>query len=90
LNAAGRTGRILRGRRSHQSQALKKEDGPLGRSSPNKLAAFSLAVLHVNISAGVFQTAILEHTVDINAVIQNHMLVFKRLVLEAIHFDPFE
>ena len=79
----------MRGRRSHQSQALKKENSPLRRPSPDKLAAFALTVLHVNISTCVFQATILKHTVNINAVIQHDMLVFKGLVLEAIHVDPF-
>jgi hypothetical protein len=57
----------------------------LRRASPDKLAAFALAVLHVNIAAGILQTAVLELAVHVNTVIQNHVLVLKCLILKAIH-----
>lgn len=83
LHAAGIGGG--RWRRSHQSEPLQEEDRALGGAAPDELAAFTLAVLDVNVSARVFQAAILEDTVDENSIVQHQVLVFKRLAFEAVH-----
>jgi hypothetical protein len=64
---------------------LQQEDGPLRGAAPNQLAAFSLAILHINVSARIFQAAILELTIYEDAVVEDNVLVFKRLVLNSVH-----
>ena len=85
LHAPRRIGGGRRRRRYHQAQALQQHDGPLRRCPPDELAAFSLAILHVDVAAGVFQTAILESAVDENPVIQNQVLVLEYLVFVSSH-----
>ena len=84
LNAAGSGSRRWR-RRGHQAKSLKQEDGALRCAAPDQLAAFTLAVLHVNVAAGVFQAAVPERAIDIDTVIQRQMLVFKNLAFVAGH-----
>jgi len=43
----------------------------LRRCPPDELATFSLTVLHVDVAAGIFETAILEGAVDENPIIQD-------------------
>jgi hypothetical protein len=57
----------------------------LGGASPYQLAAFALAILHVNVPAGILQTTVLELAVYIDALVQNHMLILENLVLVSIH-----
>jgi len=49
------------------------------------LAAFALAILHVNVPAGILQAAILEFAIYVYAIVQNHMLIFEDLVLMSVH-----
>jgi hypothetical protein len=64
---------------------LQQENSPLRGSTPHKLAAFSLAVLHINVPPGVFKTAILEHTIDEDTVVEYNVLVFEGLVFKSVH-----
>jgi hypothetical protein len=50
--------------RDHQAQALKQHDRTLRRCTPDELATLALAVLYVDVAAGVLQAAILEGAVD--------------------------
>jgi hypothetical protein len=52
---------------------------------PDELATFTLAILDVNVSARILQAAILELAVDVDAIVQNHMLVLENLVFISIH-----
>ena len=70
LHATGGTHRG-RDRCHHQPEALEQEHGPLRRSTPYKLAALALAILHVSVAPGIFQAAILKDAVDKDAVIQD-------------------
>jgi len=88
LDAVGRTRWIRRRRRSHESQALKQKYRSLGGAPPDQLTAFALAILHVDITARVFQTAILENTVDVNTIVQNDVLILKSLIFETVHLSP--
>ena len=72
-------------RRSHQTQALKQKNRPLGGASPHQLAAVTLAVLDINVAARIFQAAILKNAVDENAIIKNDVLIFKGLVFGSVH-----
>ena len=85
LHAPGRIGGGRRRRRYHQAQTLQQHYRALCRCSPDKLATFSLTVLDINISTRVFQTAILELTVYVNAIVQNNVLTLENLVLVPIH-----
>jgi hypothetical protein len=71
--------------RSHQSQALQEEHRALRRATPHKLAAFSLAVLHVDITAGILQAAVPESAVDEHTIVEDQVLVFENLVLISSH-----
>ena len=55
------------------------------RSTPDKLTAFALAILHVHIAAGIFQAAIFEFAVHVDAFIQNDVLILERLIFKSIH-----
>ena len=74
-----------RRRRHHQAQALQQHDRPLRRCPPHKLATFSLAVLHVDVTAGIFQAAILKGAIDENPVIQHQVLILEDLVFVSSH-----
>ena len=87
LNSAGGFCARRRGRRHHEPQPLEQHDRALRRSAPNELAAFSLAVLNVNIPAGILQAAISEGAMYEHSLIKNHMLVFENLVLVSGHGD---
>ena len=69
----------------HQAQALQKKDGALRGASPDKLATFALAILHVNVSARILQAAIRELAIHVDAVVQDDMLIFEGLVFKSIH-----
>jgi hypothetical protein len=64
---------------------LQQKNSPLGGATPNQLAAFSLAILDVNVSARILQATMLELTINEDAVIEDDVLIFKRLVLSSIH-----
>jgi hypothetical protein len=68
---------------------LQQEDGSLRGPSPHKLAAFSLAILHINVPSGEFKAAILENTIDEHAFVENNVLVFKSLVFKSVHYWIF-
>lgn len=55
------------------------------RASPDQLAPFALTILHVDVTARIFQAAILELAVHVNALIQDDMLILKRLVFKPVH-----
>jgi hypothetical protein len=69
----------------HQTETLQKHDRALGGSTPDELATFTLAILHINISARILQAAILELAINVDAVVQYHVLIFEHLVLISIH-----
>jgi len=71
--------------RSHQSQTLQEEHRALRRATPHKLAAFALAVLHIDITAGILQAAISKSAVDEHAIVEDQVLVFEDLVLISSH-----
>src|SRR5436309_11892309 len=75
----------LRGRRSHQSQALQQEHRALRGATPDQLTAFPLAVLHVDVSAGILQAAVLEYAVDEDPVVQDQVLVLEGLIIVSVH-----
>ncbi len=84
LNAAGRC--CWRGsRRRHETETLKQKYGALRGVAPDQLAPFSLAILHVNITARIFEAAVPERTIDEHTVIQLDMLVFKGLAFVPVH-----
>lgn len=85
LHAAGRPAAWGRWRWNHQPQSLEQQDGALGRTSPDKLAAFTLAILDVDVSARILEAAILEFAIHKNAFIKNYVLAFKNLVLKPVH-----
>ena len=85
LHSPGRIRAGRRRRRDHQAQALQQHDRPLCRCPPNELATFSLAVLHVDVSPGIFQAAILKGAVDEDPIIQDQVLVLEDRVLVSSH-----
>ena len=88
LNTARLRWKVRRPRRREHTEPLKKHHGPLRRAPPNQLAAIAVAVLNQHVSAGVFQTAILELAVDEHTLVKNHVLAFKSLALVAVHAIP--
>jgi hypothetical protein len=52
---------------------------------PNELAALPLAILNIYIPSGILQAAILEFAIDIDTVVQNHVLILEGLILISIH-----
>jgi hypothetical protein len=64
---------------------LQKQNGSLRRAPPDKLTPFALAVLHVDIRAGIFQAAILKLAIHVDAVVQHDVLIFKGLIFKSIH-----
>ena len=70
---------------NHQAQALKQHYRTLRRSAPDELATLALAVLYVDVAAGVLQAAILEGAVDEDPVVKNQVLVFEELVFVSSH-----
>lgn len=85
MHPARRFGAGWRWGGNHQTKTLQKQDGALRRASPDKLATFALAILHVNIPAGILQAAILEFAIYIDTFVQNHVLILEDLVLIPIH-----
>jgi hypothetical protein len=81
---AGRRGRW----RNHQAQTLEKHHRALRRSTPDELATLALAVLNVDVSAGILQAAILESAVDEDPVVQHQVLVFEDLIFVSSHQKP--
>jgi len=71
--------------RNHQAQTLKQHDRTLRRCTPDELATLALAVLYVDVAAGVLQAAILEGAVDEDPVVKNQVLVFEELVFVSSH-----
>jgi hypothetical protein len=66
---------------------LEQKHGALRRPAPHKLAAFTLAVLHVDIAAGILQAAISKRAVNKDTIVEHEMLVFEDLVLVSNHGD---
>ena len=85
VDPAGRF--VARGRwgRNHQAETLQKQDGALGGASPNELATLTLAILNVNVPPRILQAAILKLAIHVDAIVQNHMLIFEDLVLMSVH-----
>jgi hypothetical protein len=79
-------GRRWRGGYRHQSQTLQQKDGTLRGATPDELATVALAVLDVDVTAAVLQTAILEDAINKDAFVQNHVLVLEGLTVVSIHF----
>ncbi len=71
--------------RNHQAQTLKQHYCTLRRCTPDELATLALAILHVDVSAGILQAAILESAVDEDPVVKNQVLVFEDLVFVSSH-----
>ena len=85
LDTASRIGAWRDGGWHHHAETLQKQDGALRGASPYKLATFTLAILHINVAARIFQAAILELAIHVDAIVQHHMLILKCLVLISIH-----
>jgi hypothetical protein len=85
LHSTGRVGASGRWRWNHEPQTLQQQDRALGGSPPYKLATFTLAVLHVDVAAGVLQAAILERAIYEYTLIQNQVLILEDLVFMSIH-----
>jgi hypothetical protein len=64
---------------------LQQHHRPLRRGTPDELATLALAVLDVDVAAGILQTAILEGTVDEDPVVQHQVLVFEELIFVSRH-----
>ena len=81
--------RLIRPRRwrwrYHQAQTLQKHHCPLRRGAPDELATLTLTVLHVDVTAGILQTAILERAVDKHPVVKHQVLVFEDFVFVSSH-----
>ena len=71
--------------RYHQAQTLQQHDRPLRRGTPDELATLTLAVLYIDVAAGVLQAAVLEGAVDEDPVVKNQVLVFEDLVFVSSH-----
>jgi len=71
--------------RDHQAQALKQHYRTLRRATPDELATLTLAVLYVDVAAGVLQAAILEGTVDEDPLVKNQVLVLEELIFVSSH-----
>jgi hypothetical protein len=71
--------------RDHQAQTLEQHYRPLRRGTPDELATLALAVLYVDVAAGILQAAILEGAVDEDPVVKNQVLVFEELVFVSSH-----
>ncbi len=71
--------------RYHQSQTLEQHYRPLRRRTPDELATLTLAVLDVDVAAGILQAAILEGAVDEHSVVKYQVLVFEDLVFVPSH-----
>ncbi len=71
--------------RNHQAQALQQHDRPLRRRTPDELATLALAVLYVDVAAGILQAAILEGAVDEDPLVKNQVLVFEDRVFVSSH-----
>lgn len=67
---------------------MEQGNGSLRRLAPDQLAILSAAVLNVDISTGIFQTAIPESAVDKDPLVQNDVLVFVGLILVSRHARP--
>ena len=85
LNAPGLVATRGRRWRDHQAQTLKQHYRPLRRCTPDELATFALAILNVDVSAGILQAAILESAVDEDPVVKHQVLVFEDLVFVSCH-----
>ena len=85
LDSARRFRASGRRRRDHHAQTLQQQNGALRRSPPNKLATFTLAILHVNVTARILQAAILECAVYEHALIENHVLILEDLAFMSVH-----
>ena len=85
IHPAGRLGARRWRWRNHQAETLQKQDGALGGASPDELTTFSLAILHVNVSARVLQAATLELAIHVDAIVQNHVLILENFVLVSVH-----
>jgi len=64
---------------------LEEENGSLRGASPHQLATFTLTVLNVNVTAGIFQAAILENAINEDGFVKNNVLVFEGFVLVPVH-----
>ena len=69
----------------HHAESLQENYRALRGSPPHELAALSLAILDIDVAAGILQAAILELAVYIHAVVQHDVLVFENLVLMSVH-----
>jgi hypothetical protein len=69
---------------------LEQAYGSLRRAAPNKLAVLTVAVLHVGVTAGVFQATIFESAVDEHPIIENNVLAFKGYLFVPSHLSPLE
>ena len=85
IDPAGRIGARRRWGWNHQAQTLQKQYGALRGASPDELATFALAILHVDVAARILQTAILELAIHVDAIIKNDMLILEGLIFKSIH-----
>jgi hypothetical protein len=85
LKSAGRLGDGRHGGRTHEPKPLEQDHGSLGRPAPHQLAAVALAILYINVPAGILQAAVFELAVDENSVVEDQMLAFEGLVFVSGH-----
>ena len=85
LHPSGRIRAGRRRRRNHQAKSLQQHYRALRRCPPDELATFSLAILHVDVAARIFEAAILKRAVDENPLIQDQVLVLENLVFVSSH-----
>jgi hypothetical protein len=69
----------------HQAQTLQQHYRSLRRCTPDELATLTLAVLYVDVAAGILQAAILERAVDEDPVVKDQVLVFEGFVFVSSH-----
>ncbi len=57
----------------------------MGGTSPDELATFTLAILHIDVATRILQAAILELAIHVDAIIKNDMLILEGLIFKSIH-----
>jgi hypothetical protein len=64
---------------------LQQKHRALRRTPPDQLAAFALAVLHIDIATRVFQAAISKCAVYEHTIVEDQVLVFEDFVFVSVH-----
>jgi hypothetical protein len=64
---------------------LQQKHRALRRTPPDQLAAFALAVLHIDIATRVFQAAISKCAVYEHTIVEDQVLVFEDFAFVSVH-----